>query len=48
MPFSSFKAVADMELKILFIAVLFIGACAGFYLPDDQDGKLMGFSIEIN
>lgn len=35
----SFKTVAAMELKILFITVLFLGASAGFSLREEQEGK---------
>ncbi len=43
LPFSSFKAVAAMEMNILFIAVLFVAACAGFYLPEEEEGRLLDF-----
>ncbi|KAL9969808.1 hypothetical protein ACROYT_G022071 [Oculina patagonica] len=29
-----------MEMKILFIAILFVGACAGFYLPEEEEDAL--------
>ena len=36
-----------MELKVLFIAVFFVGACAGFSLPEGREadeGKMRDLS----